>query len=452
MVPWFYMPSDNMTVSEENPFPRNAMRVLAREWEAAHPGVSIEFMTAPGQESAYRAWIFTQCTGGTPPEIIFWWPPGNDLAVRKWVLPLDSYLDQPNPYAPGNKQWRDLFLPLTLLPPWQADDGHVYHLPVDLYLTALFYNKDILREVGVTQLPKTWAEFIHVLQLVQQAGYQPFWCPALWSHWPRGLFGEYLFDEDIFRQLDVLYPNGRIDPEEAARGAYLGITGTHEPRFKEYLRLMKEWAQYWKWGFWFGKGPDTIDLFRTGKLAFQWESALSLTQYKIDPYMKFEFGLTWFPPMTKETSPLASGKVPLVRATPGNCFYLTQTAAEKGLTDLCADWLMFLTTPKNITVLTQEATGVKVPPSIMGAKIDPSLEQLMQFDLTDTRQLVIPWAGMAEPADCFDRYFELYLMNQLTTEELLEHMRKWEKIGIEQTIRENQRSPNPADRWDMSRW
>jgi len=452
MIPWFYMPSENMTVSEENPFPHNAIQVLAREWEKEHPGVEIEFIAAPGDQNAYRSWVFTQCTGETVPELIFWWSPGNDLVMREWVISLDPYLDRPNPYVAGNERWRDLFMPITITPPWQAEDGHVYHLPFDLYLTALFYNMDILRASGVERLPQTWAEFIDAQRRVQQAGYEPFWCPAMWSHWPLVLFGEYLFDEEIFNKLDVLRPDGRIDPEEATRGAYLGITGIHEPRFLEYMRLMKDWARYWKWGFSFSKATESVDLFRTGRLAFRWESALSLTQYLIDPYMTFEFGVTWFPPMTIESSPLASGKVPLVRAAPGNCYYLTQSAERNGLTDLCMDWLMFLTTPEHATMLTQESTGVKVPSAIIGAGADPSLEPLMRFDLTETRQLGIPWAGAFEPLDNFNRFFELYLMDQLTLEEVLVPMKKWYKVGIEQTIRDNQRLPNPADRWDMSRW
>lgn len=452
MVPWFYMPSDNMTVSEENPFPRGAIRDLAREWEKEHPGVEIEFITAPADQNAYRSWVFTQCTGGTIPEIIFWWPPADDLALRQWVFSLDPYFDRPNPYVPGNTRWRDLFLPLAITPPWQAADKQVYHLPVDLYLTALFYNMDILRASGVDRLPQTWAEFIDAQRRVKQAGYEPFWCPAMWSHWPQVLFGEYLFDEAVFEKLDVLRPDGRIDLEENVRGTYLGITGVHEARFKEYLRLMKEWSQYWKWGFSFNKGTESVDLFRTGRLAFRWESALSLTQYLIDPYITFELGVTWFPPMTTESSPLASGKAPLVRASPGNCYFLTRSAETNALMDLCVDWLMFLTTPEHATALTQEATGVKVPSAIIGAEADPSLEPLMDFDLTASRQLAIPGGGDFEAGDNYVRFLELYLMNQLTLEEALERMEKWQNVGVQRAIRDNQRLPNPAGRWDMSRW
>jgi len=113
---------------------------------------------------------------------------------------------------------------------------------------------------------------------------------------------------------------------------------------------------------------------------------------------------------------------------------------------------MFLTTPEHATMLTQESTGVKVPSAIIGAGADPSLEPLMRFDLSDTRQLAIPWAGAFEPLDNFTRCFELYLMDQLTLEEVLVPMEKWYKVGVEQTIRDNQRLPNPDDRWDMSRW
>jgi ABC-type glycerol-3-phosphate transport system substrate-binding protein len=386
------------------------------------------------------------------PEIMFWWPPGDDLAMRGWVVPLDDYLARPNPYVAGNERWRDLILPLTIEPPWQAQDGHIYHLPLDLFLTALFYNKGILAEAGIERMPGTWAEFTEALRRIQKAGYEPFWCSVLWSVWPRALLGDYLYDDEVFRKLDVLTPNDRIDPEEGVRGAYLGITGVHEPRFREYMRLMKEWAKYWKWGFSFNRTTDSIDLFRTNRLAFRWDSALNLTEYLIDPYMKFEFGVTWFPAMTIETSPLASGRTPVVRAVPGNSYYISRTAADRGLVDLCVDWLMFLTTPEHSTRLTQEATGVKVPSAIVGAGIDLSLEPLMDFDLGFKHHLEIPWAATPESVDNCDRIFELYLMDQVTMEEAISRMAKWMKAGVEEAIRINQRLPNPADRWDLSRW
>ncbi|HIJ72992.1 MAG TPA: extracellular solute-binding protein [Candidatus Hydrogenedentes bacterium] len=452
MVAHTYMPSDDMEVSEQNPFPRGAIRVLAKHWERQHPGVRIEFVRIPDQ-TAYVSWVRTQCTGGTVAEIIFWWPPGDELGLKEWVIPLDDYLDRPNRYVSGNERWRDLFLPVCLNPPWKARDGHDYFVPVDVFMTAVFYNKDIFAEAGIERLPETWDEFIDVQERIRQAGYEPFWCPEMRSHWPRSLFGQLLFDKEVFEQLDVLETNGRIEGEEAIRGASLGITGLHEPRFREYLRLMKEWSQYWKGGPSLGGSVESINLFLLGKLAMVWQGAWSLSQMEADPYVEFEFGLFAFPPMTKDTSPVASGRKPLINASPGTCYYVTQSAARNGLADLCADWLMFLTTPENCEELTQETTAIKIPPAVVGTKVAAVLEPIMTYDMSLLEDLIIPWGdGSPEALDNCNRLFELFLMDELDFEETVSRMEKWWEIGIEEAIRINQRLSDEQGRWDMAKW
>jgi len=452
MVPWVYMPSADMEISEENPFPREAIRLLAREWERLHPGVRIEFMVAAQEQSAYLTWVETQCRGGTIPEIIFYFPPGDKLANQAWVLPLDTFLEQPNKYVPGNRHWRDLIVPACLAPPWMAQDGHNYFIPVDIFMTSLFYNTAILEKAGVHLPIETWAEFMDAHRRIREAGYEPFWSRAMWSLWPRELMGQLMHDEPTFRRLDVLDPNGRIDPEENARGAYLDIIGIHESRFHEYLRLMKEWSRYWKTGFSFNKSPDSVNLFRAGRLGISWDGALNLSDYENDPYVTFDFELGWFPPMTKASSPFASARTPERIPVPGTCFYVTQSAVDNDLLEPVLDWLMFLTTPGNVAKLTQEETGIKIPPAILGAKVDPVLAPVLAQVTELTGILPIYWGLSPEAEDNFDRIFELYLMDELTLEQALARMAKWTDFGVREAIRDNQTLTNPEDRWDLSRW
>lgn len=452
MVPWMYQPSQSMKVSEQNPYPRQALKVLAGEWEKLHPGVRVNLMHMAQDQNAYIQWVMTQSKGETIPEIIFFWPNADLLSQSGWIIPIDEYYQRPNPYAPGNQRWRDQFFSRLIEPPFKMMDGHYYFVPVDIYLSALSYNTKIFQEAGVSRVPEDWAELFDAFDKIRAAGYEPFWGMAMWSDWPRALLAQYFHTDEEFKLLDTLPTDGTLMPQELIRGAKLGVLGVDTPRFREYMRVMKEWSRRWKKGFSLTKYPDPVDLFRLGKLGVTWQSATALAALAEDPYLEFQSRLMWFPPMTRETSSLARPVQPPLLSIPGSCYFLTTSAERNGLTELCIDWLMFLTAPGNIERLTQEETAIKVPPAVLGAKVDPVLQPLADIGYDAPNVVPIPWGAVGEPLDNFDRLFELYLMDEISLEECLEQMRYWEKRGIEYEIHKNQLLPNERDRWDLSKW
>ncbi|MCD6386634.1 carbohydrate ABC transporter substrate-binding protein, partial [Candidatus Sumerlaeota bacterium] len=149
-------------------------RLVADEYERLHPDVYIEFLTsadvAGGSEGE---WIRTRLLGGVAPEIVeinteaVW----QDIEDKKgWWIPLDPYLNKPNPYVAGNKRWIDLFANQSLTQAKRAPDGKLYCITLDIVETGIFYNKDILEKVGVT-LPRDWQEFLAMQEKLKQAGY-----------------------------------------------------------------------------------------------------------------------------------------------------------------------------------------------------------------------------------------------------------------------------------------
>src|SRR5258707_13401652 len=53
----------------DNPRPLHQFTLLARRFEALHPGVRVEFLKNPVGE--YRTWMITQLRGGTAPDIMW---------------------------------------------------------------------------------------------------------------------------------------------------------------------------------------------------------------------------------------------------------------------------------------------------------------------------------------------------------------------------------------------
>jgi ABC-type glycerol-3-phosphate transport system substrate-binding protein len=58
------------------------------------------------------------------------------------------------------------FYPSALLP--LSFEGAVYGLPEQQNFLVMFYRKDILEEIGVTSLPKTWDDVINLIPILQQ--------------------------------------------------------------------------------------------------------------------------------------------------------------------------------------------------------------------------------------------------------------------------------------------
>lgn len=55
----------------------------------------------------------------------------------------------------------------------EVADGTLKSIPYQPNVFAYFYNQEIFDEAGVTETPKTWAEFLDVCQKVKDAGYVP---------------------------------------------------------------------------------------------------------------------------------------------------------------------------------------------------------------------------------------------------------------------------------------
>jgi len=90
----------------------------------------------------------------------------------EYLLRLDDYLDKTYPTT-GGKTLGETIIPSYLdFARTYADDGAVYYIPQQPAIAAMFYNKAIFREVGITSPPATWDEFIEACQKIKDAGYE----------------------------------------------------------------------------------------------------------------------------------------------------------------------------------------------------------------------------------------------------------------------------------------
>jgi raffinose/stachyose/melibiose transport system substrate-binding protein len=128
-------------------------------WAAKHPNTEVKF--APVETNNYNAATDASMQGGTGADVIACQPFEVTRAnVKKgYYVALDD--------LEGLKQFDK-----TRIDAW-AVDGKQYCMPVAAIHGVLYYNKGIFKELGLS-VPKTWADFLQVLQKVKDSGkYSP---------------------------------------------------------------------------------------------------------------------------------------------------------------------------------------------------------------------------------------------------------------------------------------
>lgn len=457
MVAGQYTPTADMVRSAINRYPHNAIRRIADEWEKLHPGYRIEFKDVPIGPN-YIEWISAQCAAKTEPEIVFFFAGGQILAENGWAIPLDEYFERRNRYVPGNKRWRDLFYDAVFAPQWAfLNDGKFYQVAVDIFETVIYCNMNIFRKAGLVEgdgrphQPSDWEDFFLMQEKIAEAGYTPFWSPAIWSWWPTGILGDMLYGRDVLERVDVLKRNGVVESDEINRAILKGIFSVYDPRYEAYMTIMKRWSQYWPKGFDLTEQAGHIDPFMLGRLGMNWSSVWGIVSILDDPMRDFEIATIYFPRLTTATTPLATGAPPPAVGSPGTTYYITDAAVRNGLVEQCVDWLMFLTTPRNIELLTQEKTNVKFPPAVRGVRVDPVLEPLMPILELPRAVIRVPWPQALHQEWYTRRVYEVFLKGTLPMAEAQKRLQSLLLEGTIDSIYNNQMGIARA-RWDLSRW
>ncbi len=187
---------------------QSALAGIAREFEAANPGIKVNITTF--EPDAYKTSIKVVLGGRDAPDIYFVWSGEKMLHnfVRGGkVADLTPYLD-----ADGGA-WRQRLIPASL--DRFTFDGKVRGIPYLLQCTFFFYNKPMFEKHG-WQLPQTWDELIALCKQIKAAGITPLalgntqkW-PA--HHYPFVLTQRLIGKEASEAQFDPTGPGDYSDP------------------------------------------------------------------------------------------------------------------------------------------------------------------------------------------------------------------------------------------------
>ncbi|WP_442950907.1 ABC transporter substrate-binding protein [Paenibacillus sp. An7] len=226
---------------------------LITEYETEHPDINIEIETVGGG-SDYGAALKTKFAGSEHPDIF------NVAGYRE----LDTWIDSLEDLS--GEPWVNDVLDVAKEP--MTKDGKLYGQPLGLEGYGFIYNKDLFKQAGITELPKTLSQLQAAAQKLQDAGIIPF--SNGYQEW--WVLGNHNVNVPFANQADpVAFVQGLNEATEKIPG---------NPVFEDWIKLLDLTLQY------SNKNPLTTDYntqvttFATGEAAMMQQG--NWTQVQID--------------------------------------------------------------------------------------------------------------------------------------------------------------------------
>lgn len=342
-----------------------------KEYEAAHPEIDIEFI--PEIRTGYEEWFLTQMAGGIAPDVV-WYQRGYIQRDYKkgWLADLTPALEAKSPYSPSYAKWYDIFQP-PVIESGRAPDGKIYMLTGDIVGTGIFYNKTLFKKAGIAEEPKTWGEFIAAQKKLMAIGVIPFASSMdlvsgirLYGSWFTRELQDVLYNESMTKikgaEVQRTWKPGEGIPSTKmvnaiAKGRYAAT----DPQFKEMLRILKDWSQYWPKGFWAipNDNNQVFDMWIKGEAAMGWFGSWMTKSIINDPLRTFEWGVfTNVPKITKADSVYGGSEFPAMAGVGGAFQYaVPEVTKKRGTFDAAVDWLKFVTNPPTLVKIINDQGG-----------------------------------------------------------------------------------------------
>jgi len=248
---------------------------VIKEFEKQNPGVKINVVTALNEE--YKQKINVVLGNNNPPDIYFTWVGeyANKFIRGGTALDLTKYVEE-------DKEWSEQIIPSTLKP--FTLDNKVYGVPVLMDVRTMAYNKEIFNKLGL-QPPKTWGEFIQVMDKIKASGVIPLGLGNK-EPWNGGLYITTLNQRLV--AADVLAKDNN-----RATGEFT------DPGYVKALAKLRELLPY------MNENPNALsreeerNMFVNGKIAMM---SLHTIEFPFIKDAKFEWGTFNFPAMEGSNS------------------------------------------------------------------------------------------------------------------------------------------------------
>ncbi len=137
------------------------MNTILDAFHAEHPDIMVSF--DPTNPPDYNATLRSQLEAGTGPDLMYLrsFSTSRQLYDEGFLSELSDVPQLMENFTEGARA------------PWATDDGVPYGIPFVAVSHGIYYNADLLDELGLS-VPTSWDELIATAQAVQDAGYDAF--------------------------------------------------------------------------------------------------------------------------------------------------------------------------------------------------------------------------------------------------------------------------------------
>lgn len=428
--------SDKVTITIAGPNQWNtdaqsfgpAWEDLVARFEKAEPNIEVKTVVLPLTE--FYQTLSTQLAAGTAPELVF-----NQASHKPdQVVALDKYFDQPNPYIDGNKKWITAFNPDYI--GGEANAGrnaalHYEFVPFNLYISGIYYNKDVFSKAGIDTPPTTYGQLITDCKAIKKAGYTPLAFDN--SYLAQGNVVKPLTSmllTKYFDELNYYAPDGtpgtskQISVKDFAKGVLTGeFTPQNTPEIGEAYTLAKKVVDECATPNWSGVASTGAAFtgaqeFLSGKAGMSFGANFSANSLED---VKWKYGTIPFPTVTKKDTPLATGEAARSGASTGGTSYMIPATTKGDKLAAAVKFLQFASSPVGIQPWLDKTGGI---PALAGAKPAPGLEGLTSGDwaLNPT----VPQPSLLPKAVLGQAIYTGYLTgNKSLDDELAETLSQW---------------------------
>lgn len=455
---------------------KDGLDILAAEYMELHPDVRVSINIQPGL--GYATWLRAAIAGGDQAPDIFNANFGHGFYEAGLIVPLNQYLYRDNPYAEG--RWIDNFQ-FEYLEQLKVGADYIA-IPLTVIEIGIYYNRDILRALGL-EPPSDWNEFMDLCAAVRASGRIPVAVPADMDNYWQGTVGwmmrffsdayffdrsplvvprpgDYLFDPNrdglfVYDPTDIhSTSNVNMSRERTFQAILDGDISFDGPELREIWTRIQYFSRHWQRGF-HGTddgGANRLFLMQQAAMMLQTSAFMFFLDRQIGEmpeHQQFDWGVFQIPPVTD--SDLAI--IPF-RGVGGALPIWGIVNKNREQSDLAADFLMYITTPRACRILLEKALeaeqGILGPFVINDVPLDPELQarfepflglgrEFLTFrGLADEQQSSWMFSVLAQDfmagARTLDEFLEMY---QLSMVGAIARIMRREDMDLDPTTRDN---------------
>jgi hypothetical protein len=351
--------------------------VLQNQWTQLQPCVQIE--TIPVPQGTSPSINVDRWTAGSNADVVFTWVDSQQAgAENKWVLPLEGYFNQKNPYSDNPTWYQDFLFPEVFYIP--HTDAHTYIVrpgvrPGSNGLRAWFYNKDLILAAGVPEdkvIPKTWTEWFDIMDKIKAMGKTPIFIPlagntswewSVWMVWDMGDMFSGNLSQDIYNVMTDGTENaqGTVSQQKQVRAVLEGTWDLNDPRVWQFFEVSNRLFDYLQPGY--AAVPDMVaetpSDFLKGNVGYAWAGVWRVSTVSRHPGLPFTWGTMWYPKPDKPFNEYATDHyAPDIGQSPATAemvHLVVSSSIENDPDKLAAaiDFLMYMTAPSSNTTWCQ---------------------------------------------------------------------------------------------------